>query len=257
MTWNPSLYLSFNNERTRAAADLVARVPLATVRRATDLGCGPANSTALLAARWPDAQLAGVDLSAEMIAAARQAMPAAQFALGDFEQYSPPPDLDLVFANAAFQWSSDPVGLAARLLRELRPGAVLALQVPQNYDQPSHNVIEQVVREGPWAATLAKTPTYDPGGFARAQSYARALSTMGALDIWTTDYLHILHGEDPVFRWMSGTGLRPFLAQLSRTMRAEFEAAAKEAYRVAYPAELDGTTHYPFRRLFVIAVRTS
>jgi trans-aconitate 2-methyltransferase len=256
MSWNPSLYLSFGNERTRAAIDLLARVPLQHVAKVADLGCGPANSTALLAARFPEAGLIGVDSSAEMIAAARAALPQAVFAVGDFETYAPTAHTDLVFANAAFQWSSDPVGLAARLLAALRPGACLALQVPQNYDQPSHRVIADLAAHGPWATALAGVPTYDPGGFARAEAYVRALSGLSAhLDVWTTTYLHILKGEDPVYSWMSATGLRPFLAALPDPQRAEFIAAAKAAYRASYPPEWDASTLFPFQRLFVVGVR--
>lgn len=258
MSWDPALYLSFGGPRTRAAADLIARVPLPSLGKGVDLGCGPGNSTALIAARFPEAQLVGVDSSPEMIAAARAAVPAATFAVGDFETFAPTQDTGLIFANAAFQWSADPVGLSARLLAALQPGACLAFQVPQNYDQPSHTAIEAVVGAGPWAAALAGVPTYDPGGFARADAYARALSAYAdSLDIWTTTYLHVLNGPDPVFTWMSSTGLRPFLAALEGPAQDAFAAAMKAAYSRAYPPEPDGTTLFAFRRLFVVAVRAA
>jgi trans-aconitate 2-methyltransferase len=258
MSWNPARYLTFGGERTRPAADLLARVPLDHVDRAVDLGCGPANSTALIAARYPQASLVGVDSSREMIAAARAAVPQATFAVGDFETYAPPPETDLIFANAAFQWSADPVGLSARLLAALRPGACLAVQVPQNYDQPSHSVIEGLAQDARWSGALAHIPTYDPGGFARAHAYARALMGLAAhLDIWTTAYLHRVTGDDPVFTWMSATGLRPFLAALDGAALDAFTHAAKQAYRAAYPQEPDGTTLFEFRRLFIVATRVS
>lgn len=256
MSWQPNLYLTFADERTRPAADLLARVPLAQVSKAADLGCGPGNSTKLLAQRYPEAALVGVDSSATMIEAARAALPNARFAVGDFETYGPTHDTQVIFANAAFQWSPDPVGLAARLLGALAPGACLALQVPQNYDQPSHTVITDVITQGPWAPTLGVIPTYDPGGFARAETYARALSPFAdTLDIWTTTYLHRLTGADPVFTWMSATGLRPFLAALDTDHAAAFAAAMRTAYASAYPPEPDESTLFAFRRLFVVATR--
>jgi trans-aconitate 2-methyltransferase len=257
MSWNPALYLTFGDARTRPAADLIARTPQDGIFRAMDLGCGPGNSTALLAGRFPQALIAGIDSSAAMIAAARTALPQATFAIGDFETYAPTPDTDLIFANAAFQWSPDPVGLAARLLTALRPGGWLALQVPQNYDQSSHTCITEAIADGPWAPILAGVPTYDPGGFARAEDYARALQPFAAhLDIWTTTYLHRLEGPNPVYTWMSATGLRPFLEKLEEPLRAGFVDAIMRAYARAYPPEPDGRTLFAFRRLFVVAART-
>jgi trans-aconitate 2-methyltransferase len=258
MSWNPEHYLAFAGERTRPAADLMARVPLGAVHKAVDLGCGPGNSTALIAARFRDADVIGVDSSAAMIAAARAALPQGRFVVGDFEAYAPGPDTDLIFANAAFQWSSDPVGLSGRLLAGLREGAVLALQVPQNYDQPSHTAIAEVAQTGPWAQALAGVPTYDPGGFARAEAYARGLGPFASgLDIWTTTYLHRLSGEDPVFGWMSSTGLRPFLEALGGAQKDAFAGAMRAAYLAHYPPEPDGGTLFAFRRLFVVAVRAA
>lgn len=258
MTWDPRLYLTFADARSRPAADLLARVPLDAATRAMDLGCGPGNSTALIAARYPHARLAGIDSSSAMIEAARSALPHASFAVGDFEAYSPTPDTDLIVANAAFQWSPDPVGLSARLLAALRPGGWLAIQVPQNYDQPSHRVIAETVASGPWAAALAGVATYDPGGFARDADYVRALRHFAdTIDVWTTTYVHILDGPDPVFTWMSATGLRPFLDALEGPMRSAFEDAIRIAYASAYPPEPDGRTLFAFRRLFVVCARTA
>jgi trans-aconitate 2-methyltransferase len=254
-TWDPSLYLKFNAERTRPAADLLAHVTLNAPKHVVDLGCGPGNSTALLRARYPSADILGIDSSESMLADARATGLDARFAQGNFDAWTPETPPDLIYANAAFQWSDDPVALVRRLFAFLAPGGALAFQVPQNFDQPSHIEVRAAVEDGPWAERARKAKQYDPG-FAKGPDYARALMPLGAgLDIWTTEYLHILSGADPVFRWMSGTGLRPFVQALEGEERALFEAAARARLAAAYPPEADGRTLFPFRRLFVIATR--
>lgn len=254
MAWDPSTYLQFSAERTRPAADLLARIPNEKPARVVDLGCGPGNSTQLLAACWPDADILGVDSSPEMIASAHAANINAQFVVGDFESWEPAVPPDVIYANAAFQWSPEPVALVRRLFAHLAPGGVLAFQVPQNFDQASHVVMREVASNGPWAERLADARWYDPGGFARAVDYAKVL-TRGRRDIWTTEYLHVLRGPDPVFRWMSGTGLRPFLERLEGGEREAFEDEILTRFAAAYPLEPDGSTLFPFRRLFVVAAR--
>ena len=254
-TWDPNLYLTFGNERTRPAADLLARVQLDAPKSVYDLGCGPGNSTALLCARFPEAQIVGVDSSVDMLRDAENKGLPARWQQGDFDTWAPPAPADLIYANAAFQWSDDPIGLVKRLFGVLAPGGALAFQVPQNFDKPSHTSVRTVVENGPWADKLASARQYDPG-FARAPDYARALAPLGAkLDIWTTEYMHILSGPDPVFHWMSGTGLRPFAQRLEGEERAAFEDAARTALTKAYPPEPDASTLFPFQRLFVIVVK--
>jgi trans-aconitate 2-methyltransferase len=254
-TWDPSLYLKFGAERTRPAADLLAHVALGAPAHVIDLGCGPGNSTALLRARYPSADILGVDSSESMLADARASGVPARFAQGNFDTWTPETPPDLIYANAAFQWSDDPVALVTRLFTLLPPGGALAFQVPQNFDQPSHTEVRAAVEGGPWSEKLKTARQYDPG-FAKGGDYARALMPLGAaLDIWSTEYLHILSGAEPVFRWMSGTGLRPFVQALEGEERAAFEAAARSRLAAAYPPESDGRTLFPFRRLFVIATR--
>lgn len=255
MAWDPQLYLRFGGERTRAAADLLARVPLDAPARIVDLGCGPGNSTALVAARYPHADLEGVDSSAEMLADAAKAGIKARWTQGDFNTWAPATPPDLIFANAAIQWAPDPVALASRLYQTLAPGGVIALQVPQNYARPSHTTIADVADAEKWRTRLAHVHRYDPG-MAGPLGYARALRALGAkADIWITEYLHVLEGDDPVFRWMSSTGLRPFLEALDGADRAAFADEVRAAFATAYPAESDGRTFFPFQRLFVVAQR--
>ena len=190
-----------------------------------------------------------------MLAEARASGLNARWAQADFETWTAETPPDLVFANAALQWAADPVAASVRLFAMLAPGGVLAVQAPQNFDQPSHLSVRASVESGPWREKLADARQYDPG-FARGPGYARALAPLGAeLDIWSSEYLHILEGADPVFRWMSGTGLRPFLQRLDGAERDAFEADVRARLAAAYPAESDGRTLFPFRRLFVVATR--
>jgi trans-aconitate 2-methyltransferase len=249
--WDPDVYLKFAGERTRAAADLLARVALRAPARIVDLGCGPGNSTALIASRYHEARIIGVDSSEEMLEQARAALPAQRFEAGDFETWTPPEAPDLIYANAALHWAADPLGVAARLFRALAPGGVLALQTPQNFDQPSHVAMRAAAQAGPWAAKLEGV--FQPL-LLGAHDYARALAPLGAkLDIWSTTYLHVLDGADPVLKWISGSALRPYLARLQESERAAFEADLAERLKKAYPPEQDGRTLFPFRRLFVVA----
>jgi trans-aconitate 2-methyltransferase len=251
--WDPAVYLKFGGERTRAAADLLARVPLGAPQRIVDLGCGPGNSTALIASRYPAADILGIDSDTAMLAQARAAHVNARFETGDLETWAPREAPDLIYSNAALHWAPDPISLSVRLFNTLAPGGALALQVPQNFGKPSHVEMRAAATNGAWARKLADV--FQPK-LTRAEDYARALAPHGAtLDIWSTAYLHILDGDDAVLRWISGSALRPYFARLSGAERAAFEADLAGRLRQAYPPEADGRTYFPFYRLFAIAVR--
>lgn len=258
--WDPQSYLSFASERLRPAHDLCARIPLKSPGVCVDLGCGPGNSTAAICARFPDADILGLDSSQDMLTQALNSGLPARFGLADFETWMPPPGAlpDLIFSNAALQWANEPVALVRRLFGQLAPSGVLAFQVPQNFDQPSHVAVDECIREGPWAQALSGARRYDPGDFARAEHFARELLPLAALlDVWTTEYLHVLNGPDAVFSWLYGTALRPYVQRLEGAMRRAFEQDVKVRLNQAYPPETlpDGTTRtlFPFRRLFVVA----
>jgi trans-aconitate 2-methyltransferase len=251
-SWDPDRYLTYADERGRPFVDLITRIGAADPRVVVDLGCGPGNLTALLAARWPDATVTGVDSSAEMIAKARssEAVAAVEFEIGDVRSWTAPDGVDVFVSNATLQWLPDHLELLPRLVEQVRPGGWFAFQVPGNFDEPSHTIRTALASEQPYAphtAGAAVPSSYD------AATYLRTLQGIGCeVDAWETTYLHVLHGEDPVFTWVSGTGARPTLQALPDDLRPDFEAEFKRRLRAAYPDEGHGVV-LPFRRIFVVA----
>ena len=252
MTWSPGTYLQFAGPRTRPAAELLARVGSEKPARVVDLGCGPGNSTALLAARWPDAALEGLDSSEAMLAEARASGVAADWVLADLAQWRPNTAYDVIYSNATLQWLPDHDALLPRLMGFVRQGSVLAFQVPVNHQAPSHALMREVASDPRWKAKLAGVREIH--GSTPAACYEILKPHAATLDIWTTEYLQVLEGEEAVYRWVSGTGLRPFVQALDGEDQAAFIAAYKARLNQAYPRRADGTTLFPFQRLFVVAI---
>jgi trans-aconitate 2-methyltransferase len=253
MAWNPATYLAFAGERTRPAGELLARVRADNPARVIDLGCGPGNSTGLLAARWPEAKLEGLDSSEAMLEQARASGLNATWRKADIADWTADAPYDVIFANATFQWLAAQDRLLPRLMSYLNPGGALAFQVPVNFDAPSHRLMRQVASEPRWRETLSAVREIEKG---EAKTYYTMLEPHAVLlDIWQTEYLQALKGEDAVYRWVSGTGLRPFLEALQGDGREAFIALYKQKLDEAYPPRKSGVTLFPFQRLFVVAVK--
>jgi trans-aconitate 2-methyltransferase len=254
MAWDPKTYLAFGAERTRPAAELLARIPLETPARVVDLGCGPGNSTALLAERWPQADIEGVDNSSEMLAEARAADIRARWTQADIASWEPLSRFDVIYSNATFQWVSDHATLLPRLASYVSGGGVFAFQVPRNFDEPCHTLIHDVAVNGPWAAELRGVR--DWWNVLALEAYFDILEPHFAhIDLWETRYVQTLTGEDAVYRWMIGTGLRPFANALEGEEREAFLAEYRRRVGEAYPMRPNGVTLYPFQRLFCVATR--
>jgi trans-aconitate 2-methyltransferase len=251
MTWNPTTYLAFASERTRPAAELLSRIPLNDPATVVDIGCGPGNSTALLCERWPDADIEGVDSSPDMIAEANNAKLRARFTLADAATWSPGKPFDVIFSNATYQWLPDHKTLLPRLISFTKPGGVFAFQVPSNFNAPSHALMRETAADGPWAAKLKNIRE---ASVLRAAEYFDILEPhVRSLDIWETEYQQVLEGDDAVYRWVSATGLRPFVQALDGNEREAFIAAYKKRLNIAYPKRANGKTLFPFQRLFAVA----
>ena len=251
-SWDEAQYLKFADERTRAARELLARVPLGHPAHVVDLGCGPGNSTALLHERWPDARVVGVDSSPEMLARARRDLPGLTFELGDVRGYAPAQPVDVFFANAVLQWVPEHGSLLQQLLASLAPSGALAVQMPCNFDEPSHRLMREV--PGPWSTRIAGVSAR--AGVARAAVYYDLLApTAATVDVWQTTYEHVMADAPAIVEWLKGTGLRPYLEALAPDMRADYLAAYTDAIDAAYPARSDGKRLFSFPRLFLVAVR--
>ena len=251
--WSPSTYLSFEDERTRPARDLLAQVPLTAAQGIVDMGCGPGNSTELLVGRYPDAAVTGLDSSPAMLEAARQRLPQARFAEADADSWLPEPGTDLVFANAIYQWVPAHLGVLPKVLAALPAGGVLAVQMPDNMAEPTHQLMREVAASGPWAERLADAAR-EP--LPPVATYYEALAPEASrLEIWHTIYNHVLAGPEAIVEWVKGTGLRPFVDPLSDAERADYLGRYLAAITEAYPATSDGKVLLRFPRLFIVAVR--
>jgi trans-aconitate 2-methyltransferase len=248
-TWDPALYLDFDDHRSRPFHDLLARVGAADPRRVVDLGCGPGHLTAVLAARWPDADVRALDSSPEMVAAARERGVAAE--LADVADWSPSPDTDVVITNAVLQWVPSHPLLLSRWMEALPLGAWFAMQVPGNFGASSHALIRELLAEPRWRGRVeARGEKAVP----EPAEYAELLAAHAAdVDVWETTYLQRLTGEEPVLQWVSGTALRPVRDALSPDDYRAFCAELAPRLRAAYPSRADGSTWFPFRRIFAVA----
>jgi trans-aconitate 2-methyltransferase len=254
VTWDPRTYLAFGDERSRPAAELLARIACDSPKRVADLGCGPGNSTSLLAARWPDAQIDGIDNSATMLAAARDSGVRARWIEADVARWSPDYDHDVIYSNATLQWVGNHAALLPRLVSFLSPGGTFAFQVPRNFREPSHTIAQDLAKDPRWAEKLERVREW--WNVLEPNAYYDLLEPHAArIDIWETRYLQTLEGEDAVYRWVLGTGLRPFIDALDGAERETFIAEYRARAARAYPRRESGITLFPFQRLFCVATK--
>ncbi|MDR7086095.1 trans-aconitate 2-methyltransferase [Aeromicrobium panaciterrae] len=251
MSWDPSHYLQFADDRSRPFLDLVARIQ-GEPRSIVDLGCGPGQLTAVLRTRWPEATIHGVDSSPEMIerANADNQDGAASYEVADVATWAPGGEVDAIVSNALFQWVPDQLAVIERLSSSVAPGGTFALQVPFNYTGPSHTLLHEISSRGPYAS---HTEDLHGDRGTPPEAYLELFSNLGwQVDVWETTYLHVLHGEDAVFDWISSTGARPIIQALPEGLREEFVDQYKAALREAYPHTAHGTV-FPFARVFAVA----
>ncbi|GLK75133.1 trans-aconitate 2-methyltransferase [Methylopila jiangsuensis] len=253
--WSAARYLRFEDERTRPAAELLARAPLASARLAVDLGCGPGNSTELLARRFPDAAIVGLDSSPDMLAAARARLPAARFVEGDIAAWAADAGErpDVIFANAALQWLPDHETLVPRLLSRLAPGGVLAVQMPDNLQEPSHAAMREIALDPRWRDRLAAAAGSRTPILAMERYYDLLAASGASADVWRTTFAHPLDDVEAIVDWLRATGLRPFLAPLDGPERVAFEAAYAQRLASFYAPRVDGKVLLRFPRLFMVA----
>jgi trans-aconitate 2-methyltransferase len=257
-SWNPELYLKFSDHRLRPGLELLDRVPFIAPELIYDLGCGTGHITRLIAGRWPEAEVFGIDNSTEMLAQAATEPSTVQWVEADIRDWLPERAPDLIYSNATLHWIEGHDELLPRLVGLLNSGGCLAVQMPQSWSAPSHRLMRETLEDGGpngeaiGPATLreaiSRNWVSDPSFY-----YDVLAACKRNLDIWETEYLQVLSGDDPVLEWVKGTGLRPVLNGLDDETRAIFLDEYTRRLRVAYPRRPDGRTLYPFRRLFIVA----
>jgi trans-aconitate 2-methyltransferase len=256
LSWSAKQYVAFEDERTRPVRDLLGAVPGQEARSAVDLGCGPGNSTEVLTARFPAAAVTGLDSSPDMVAAARKRLPRLRFEITAIEAWDEPGPFDAILANAVLHWVPDHAALLPRLVARLAPGGSLAVQMPDNLDEPAHRLMREVAAEGAWADKLAGAAAARTQVASASWYYGLLRPHCAQVDVWRTTYHHPLAGgAGAVVEWFKGSGLRPFLAPLDDAEKAAYLDRYRAAVGRAYPALPDGTVLLPFPRLFIVATR--
>jgi trans-aconitate 2-methyltransferase len=249
-------YIQFEEERTRPVRDLLAAVPSTPIECAIDIGCGPGNSTELLIAHAPDATIQGFDSSSDMINAAKERLPHIHFEVADIAQWNAPDSYDLILANVSLQWVSNHHTLLPQIIHNLKSGGHLAFQIPDNLNEPAHQIARSVAAHGPWSEKLKdlkRTDRLDAN-----QYYTILAPHCSRVDVWRTTYYHVLNGgSDAVVEWFKGSALRPYLSILNEDEQHAFISHYQDDISKAYPALADGTVLLPFPRLFIVATRKS
>ena len=255
LDWNPALYSRYEDERTRPARELLARVALTEVARVVDLGCGPGNSTELLVRRFPGVQVTGIDNSEAMLASARERLPQARFQFGDIGQWTPDVAPDLIYANAALQWVPDHATLIPRLFAALAPGGVLAIQMPDNRSEPTHRLMRELAAVPPWKEPIGDADRLRTDLLSLDGYYDLLAGAAETVDVWHTIYQHPLESAAAIVEWVRGTGLKPFVDPLPDDLKASFLAEYERRVALEYPARVDGKRLLAFPRMFIVARR--
>jgi trans-aconitate 2-methyltransferase len=255
--WNPELYRRFEDERTRPARELLSRVPLDAPSRVYDLGCGPGNSTELLVQRFAAAQVIGTDNSEPMLASARKRLPQCQFEFSDIATWQPDAPADLVYSNAALQWVGEHETVLPRLFSQLAPGGVLALQMPDNREEPTHRLMREVAALKPFADVIGEAARLRTKILSLTEYYDLLAPLAAHIDVWRTAYQHPMESAAKIVEWVRGTGLKPFIDPLTQDQRDKFLAEYEARIAKAYTPRTDGRLLLAFPRLFVVAQRPS
>jgi len=253
--WSPAQYLKFTDERTRAARDLLAQVPLTEAKLIYDLGCGPGNSTELLAKAYPGARVIGVDNSPAMLAKARVTLPQCEFEEGDLARWNGGQGADLLFSNATFQWVPGHLEVLQRSLTGLKHSGVLAVQMPDNLGEPSHVAMIAAGRNTPYSDKLIEASEARDFLPEPADYYAALKPLCAKFGVWHTIYNHPVDGTSGIIEWLKGTGLRPFLEPLTPEEQGDYLSRYAAMLAKAYPLQADGKVLLRFPRLFMVAVK--
>lgn len=252
--WSPAQYLKFEDHRTRPAVDLLARVPWMDPALVVDIGCGPGNSTELLTERFPEAKVLGLDSSATMIEKARERLPDVEFEAAEIEDWSPSNAPALLFANAVLQWVPRHSELLPRLISRLAPGGCLAVQMPDNLEEPTHVSMRLAAKDGRWSERLGSADNERTAIETAATYHAILKPVCTRVDIWRTTYYHPLKNREAIIEWFKSTGLLPYLSRLDEQEHEDYLDVYRKLLAQHYVEATDGSVLLPFPRLFIVAI---
>lgn len=253
-SWSPTQYLKFERERTIPCRDLVNRIELDSPSSVVDLGCGPGNSTAVLLERWPNAEVLGLDSSAEMLENARRSPLRATWLQTDITGWQPGRRFQLLFSNAVFQWIPDHRMQVPRLFDMVSEGGALAVQIPSGRG-PWVEAVRETANSPAWKSRLPES-VLNLGTEELPFYYDLLCSTADRIDLWETEYVHVLPSPESVLEWTRGSALRPLLDRLPDDgLRRSFVSDYTARIVERYPAHPDGKVLFPFLRRFWIAYR--
>lgn len=251
--WNPDLYLKFDKERIQPSIDLAARIDYLQPKRIIDIGCGPGNSTQILYNRWSESEIIGADNSPAMIKKATDDYPNQKWILYDAGVDNLNDKFDLVFSNATIQWIPNHDKLLQRFADLLNDSGVLAVQLPLFFDMPLGKAISEIGRQRKWiAATQGVDNLFTIN--AAAYYYDHLAKYFSKIDIWTTDYYHIMESQSSILEMIRTTGLKPYLERIiDKNEKMQFENLVLDKIKQDYPLQNDGKVLFPFKRLFFVA----
>lgn len=253
--WSSNQYLKFLKERTQPSIDLANRIMSENPKKIIDIGCGPGNSTRVLADKYPAAHITGADNSQNMIDKAKAENPDLEFMMFDAESdFSDiEKDYDIVFSNACIQWIPNHQVLLKNMMDILKPGGVMAVQLPMNHLEPIHVIIRELAASPEWRSKFNCPRIF----YNLTQSeYFDVLSDISSdFNIWQTTYLHRMPSHESIMEWYKGSGLRPYLSALSESDAEKFENEVFTKVIEAYPKQKNGEIIFRFPRLFFTAVK--
>jgi len=253
--WNPDLYLKFKNERTQPSIDLISKINISfRPKSILDIGCGPGNSSQALLQRWPGAKLTGIDSSPNMIDKAKKSYPDNIWIVADASKYTSDTKYDIVFSNATIQWIPNHENLFKNFLNMTNDGGVLAVSVPRFDEMPISKILNKVAGNEKWkTATKGCAETFTRYDY---QFYYNLISPdYQTVEMWQTDYIHVLESQPAIIEWISSTGMKPYLDRLNEKEKTQFEDEVLSEVKHYYPVQNNGKVLFPFKRLFMIGYK--
>lgn len=251
--WNSKQYLKFKKERTQPAIDLVSKIQLDSPVSIIDIGCGPGNSSSVLNKRYPSAKVLGVDNSLDMLNRAKKEHPDIDFKLLDAsdDEWKLDAKFDIVFSNACIHWIPEHKKLLSKMMNILNEGGIMAIQVPMNYDEPIHKILNEISRSEKWNDKFGRQRIFHT---LTVEEYYDILSEISSdFEIWVTTYCHRMKSLDDIIEWYKSTGLKPYLDVLNDEEKDIIISEVIDELKKYYTVQKNGEIIFRFPRLFFTA----